>query len=195
MSPGLAKPQQALHPPRSYHYVQPSFLRHPATLGRCTPACPKRENPRARRILKASVLMPGSRAASPRKTGARVLPLALVYYWCKELATLARELCPIRRFGLYKPNRESRRADSNRPPAHYECDLIHCRDLQGIANAAYLQGFPFTALLRVAPYCAPGGIKLVSACCQSGIRSGASSLKHFVATYSIATVVMIGYAI
>ena len=34
--------------------------------------------------------------------------------------------------------------------------------MQGIANAAYLEGFPFPALLRVAPYCAPGGIRVVS---------------------------------
>ena len=34
--------------------------------------------------------------------------------------------------------------------------------LQGIANAAYLEGFPFPALLRVAPYCVPGGVKVVS---------------------------------
>jgi hypothetical protein len=34
--------------------------------------------------------------------------------------------------------------------------------VQGIANAAYLEEFPFPALLRVAPYCAPGGIRLVS---------------------------------
>jgi hypothetical protein len=34
--------------------------------------------------------------------------------------------------------------------------------LQGIAHAAYLEGFPFPALLCVAPYCAPGGIRVVS---------------------------------
>ena len=26
----------------------------------------------------------------------------------------------------------------------------------------YLEGFPFPALLRVAPYCVPGGIRVVS---------------------------------
>jgi hypothetical protein len=35
---------------------------------------------------------------------------------------------------------------------------MRCRGVQGIANAAYLEGFPFPALLRVAPYCAPGGV-------------------------------------
>src|SRR5215211_7156537 len=39
---------------------------------------------------------------------------------------------------------------------------MRCRGVLGIANAAYLEGFPFPALLRVAPYCAPGGIRVVS---------------------------------
>jgi hypothetical protein len=30
--------------------------------------------------------------------------------------------------------------------------------VQKLADAAYLEGFPFPALLRVAPYCVPGGI-------------------------------------
>jgi hypothetical protein len=34
--------------------------------------------------------------------------------------------------------------------------------LQGTANAAYIEGFPFPALPHVAPYCAPGGIRVVS---------------------------------
>ena len=34
--------------------------------------------------------------------------------------------------------------------------------MQEIANPAYLEGFPFPALLRVAPYCVPGGIRVVS---------------------------------
>jgi hypothetical protein len=34
--------------------------------------------------------------------------------------------------------------------------------VQRIANAAYLEGFPFPALLRVAPYCVRGGIRVVS---------------------------------
>jgi hypothetical protein len=69
---------------------------------------------RAMRFLTASVLMPGLRAASPRNIGVRVLQFALVYYWCREFATLPRSLCPIRRFSLYKPITESRRVDSNR---------------------------------------------------------------------------------
>jgi hypothetical protein len=39
---------------------------------------------------------------------------------------------------------------------------MRCRGVQGVANAAYLEGFPFPALLSVAPYCAPGGVRVVS---------------------------------
>ena len=39
---------------------------------------------------------------------------------------------------------------------------MRCRGVQWDANAAHLEGFPFPALLRVAPYCVPGGIRLVS---------------------------------
>ena len=45
------------------------------------------------------------------------------------------------------------------------------RGLQGVANAAYLEGFPFPALLRVAPYCVPDGIRVVS----KGFRALGSS--------------------
>jgi hypothetical protein len=49
-------------------------------------------DPRAMRFLTASVLMPGSRAASPRKTGAIILQFALVYYWCTRALTQCRGL-------------------------------------------------------------------------------------------------------
>jgi hypothetical protein len=39
---------------------------------------------------------------------------------------------------------------------------MRCRGVHGIANAAYLVGFLCSGLLRVAPYCVPGGITLVS---------------------------------
>jgi hypothetical protein len=39
---------------------------------------------------------------------------------------------------------------------------MRCRDLPRVANAAYLEWFPFPALLRVAPYCVRGGIRVVS---------------------------------
>jgi hypothetical protein len=47
-------------------------------------------------------------------------------------------------------------------PAHYECAVRRCRGVHGFANAAYLSRFLFSALLRVAPYCVPGGIRVVS---------------------------------
>jgi hypothetical protein len=39
---------------------------------------------------------------------------------------------------------------------------MRCRGVQGVANAAYLEGFPFPALLSVAPYCALSGVRVVS---------------------------------
>jgi hypothetical protein len=37
-----------------------------------------------------------------------------------------------------------------------------CRGVHGIANTAYLSGFLCPALLRVARYCVPGGVRVVS---------------------------------
>jgi hypothetical protein len=37
-----------------------------------------------------------------------------------------------------------------------------CGGVQGVANATYLEGFPFPALLSVAPYCVPGCVRVVS---------------------------------
>ena len=39
---------------------------------------------------------------------------------------------------------------------------MRCRDMQGVANAAYLRRFLFSALHSVAPYCARGGVRVVS---------------------------------
>ena len=39
---------------------------------------------------------------------------------------------------------------------------MRCRGVHGIANPAYPGGFLFSGLLRVAPYCVPGGIRAVS---------------------------------
>src|SRR5215204_5149634 len=47
---------------------------------------------------------------------------------------------------------------------------MRCRGVQGIANAAYLEGFPFPAILSVAPYCVPGGIRVVSARAITTVR-------------------------
>src|SRR5215217_5665177 len=45
---------------------------------------------------------------------------------------------------------------------HYECSVRRCRGVQRLANPAYLSGFLFSWLQRVAPYCVPGGVKVVS---------------------------------
>ena len=42
--------------------------------------------------------------------------------------------------------------------------------MQGIANATYLEGFRFSGLLRVAPYCVPGGIRVVSGRATATVR-------------------------
>src|SRR5215204_5593968 len=39
---------------------------------------------------------------------------------------------------------------------------MHCRGLHGFGKPAYLGGFLCCGLLRVAPYCVPGGIRVVS---------------------------------
>jgi hypothetical protein len=70
-------------------------------------------------------------------------------------------------FGLSKPNSESRRADSNRFTAHYERSLRRCRGLHGLANAPFLGDFLCSGLLSVAPYCVPGGIRVVSHSCST----------------------------
>jgi hypothetical protein len=57
---------------------------------------------------------------------------------------------------------EKRGADERTRTA-YPCSLrVITHALQGVANAAYLEELLFPALLSVAPYCAPGGIRLVS---------------------------------
>jgi hypothetical protein len=40
---------------------------------------------------------------------------------------------------------------------------MRCRGLHSLANPAYLSPFPFSALPSVAPYCIPGGVRVVSA--------------------------------
>jgi hypothetical protein len=39
---------------------------------------------------------------------------------------------------------------------------MRCRGLHSLANLAYLSGFLRSGLLSIAPYCAPGGIRVVS---------------------------------
>src|SRR5215213_3853683 len=53
---------------------------------------------------------------------------------------------------------------------------MRCRGVHKLANPAYLGGFLCSALLRVAPYCVPGGIRVVSKATGSLARSGATRL-------------------
>src|SRR3712207_5936863 len=39
---------------------------------------------------------------------------------------------------------------------------MRCRGVQGVAITAFLGGFLCSGLLRVTPYCAPGGVRVVS---------------------------------
>ena len=52
--------------------------------------------------------------------------------------------------------------DSNRCPAHYECAVMRCRNVQGIANPAILSGFSFPRLPTIAGYCVRVRVKLGS---------------------------------
>src|SRR5215212_1515526 len=65
--------------------------------------------------------------------------------------------------------KESRRADPNRFPAHDELAKGRCRGLPRVANPRYLSRFLFPALLSVAPYCAPGGVRVVSGSSGLGV--------------------------
>jgi hypothetical protein len=47
-------------------------------------------------------------------------------------------------------------------PAHYEWSVKRCRDVQRVANPAYLSGFLFSGLLSVVPYRVPDGVRVVS---------------------------------
>jgi hypothetical protein len=39
---------------------------------------------------------------------------------------------------------------------------MRCRGLHGFANPAFLGNFSFSTLPHVAPYCVPGGVRVVS---------------------------------
>jgi hypothetical protein len=39
---------------------------------------------------------------------------------------------------------------------------MRCRGVHNVAKDAFLRVFPFSGLLRIAPYCAPGGIRVAS---------------------------------
>src|ERR687897_2435404 len=90
------------------------------------------------RFLTTSVLIPGSRAASPRKTGTIVLQFALVYYWCKELATLPRGF---NQFADSAYPRRIMRADERTrtayPCSSYECALTHSPLFPEVSEITY----------------------------------------------------------
>jgi hypothetical protein len=50
-----------------------------------------------------------------------------------------------------------------------------CRGVQRLANAAYLEGFPFSGLLSVAPYCVAGGISMSDGYYSDGGSNGTPS--------------------
>ena len=58
--------------------------------------------------------------------------------------------------------KESRRADSNRFPAHYECAVSGCPALLGFAYPAWAMGIPFPALPTIAGHCVRVRVKLGS---------------------------------
>jgi hypothetical protein len=55
---------------------------------------------------------------------------------------------------------------------------MRCRGVQEIANAAYSEGFPFPALLSVAQYCVPDGVKGVSGVRGLHARSFADQIRR-----------------
>jgi hypothetical protein len=67
--------------------------------------------------------------------------------------------------------------------------------VHGLANAAYLEGFSFPALLRVAPYCVPGGIRLVSERATATVRQQVQW--HALATFgaTICRLLFLGVAV
>jgi hypothetical protein len=68
------------------------------------------------------------------------------------------------------------RADERTRTAHLLQLRVTHQALQGFASAAYLEGFPFHALLSVAPYCVRGSIRVVSG--GDGLRVVGSSSNH-----------------
>lgn len=58
------------------------------------------------------------------------------------------------------------------------CDMetgeMCCGGLHGVANTAYISGFLFPGLHRVAPYCVRGGVKVVSCGVRGTARMPAS---------------------
>ena len=63
------------------------------------------------------------------------------------------------------------------PCSSYECAVSGCWALQGFANPAYLEGFPFPALPTVAGYCVRVRVKLGSMCQESVDKTSSVALR------------------
>jgi hypothetical protein len=61
-----------------------------------------------------------------------------------------------------RKKRADERTRTAYPCSSYECAVRRCRGLQGLAKPAFLSSSLCTGLLDVAPYCAPGGVRVVS---------------------------------
>ena len=62
----------------------------------------------------------------------------------------------------------------------YPCSLgVITQALQGVANPAYLEGFLCSRLPRVAPYCVPGGIRVVSKARGSRVAGSLANHAHY----------------
>ena len=70
----------------------------------------------------------------------------------------------IRLFAFYLQIATKREPTSGLEPLTCSLRVIirRCRGLHEVANPAYSKRFPFSGLLSVAPYCVPGGIRVVS---------------------------------
>src|SRR5919107_1069221 len=82
---------------------------------------------------------------------------------CGAVARGCTSICRSRRKGLDKLIGEPTNGLKPLTPAHYECAVSGCWGLQELANPVYLKGFLCSALPCIAPYCVPGGIRVVSA--------------------------------
>ena len=102
--------------------------------------------------------------------------------WCQEAKVPEQRRSPLCLFSLQTGRR--REPTSGLEPLTCSLRVIHHALLRfaGVANPAYLGRILCCGLLRVAPYCAPGGIRVVSkvrkfhvAVCMSSGRSRSGS--------------------
>src|SRR5215210_2597890 len=79
--------------------------------------------------------------------------------WCQKQSVTSQGFLYILRFSC--KSRQNREPTSGLEPLTCSLRVIG-QALQGVANPPYLKGLLFSGLLRVAPYCVLGGIRLVS---------------------------------